>query len=113
MENNFQISYLNSFDLIEFEEHLKNTSILYRFDPYSPLYYLILHFNLKLVSLEIILTRLCVFSMTAQIHHIQESRHRFFEIMLTYLIGKETQSQGNIVVSTSHVAQSASRDKIW
>ena len=51
------ISHLNSlFDSIKFEEHLKNTLILHGFDPYSLLYSLIREFNLKLMSLENVLT---------------------------------------------------------
>ena len=46
---------------IEFEEHLKKTLILRGFDPYSPLYYLIFYYYLKLVSLEYVLTRPRVF----------------------------------------------------
>ena len=58
--------------LIEFEEHLKNTLIFHGFDPYSPLYYLILDFYLILVSLEIILTRLQVFLTIAQKHIVSD-----------------------------------------
>ena len=43
----------------------------------------------------------------------EDPRHTFFEITLTYLIGKQAQSQGNIMVSSSLVSQSVSEDKIW
>ena len=67
-------SHLNSSsDLMEFEEYLKNFLIVRRFDPYSSLYYLILKYNLKLVSLEKKLTHLCLFSMTSPIHHRRSS----------------------------------------
>ena len=39
-------------NLIEFQEVPKNTLILHRFDPYSPLCYLIRDYFSKLVSLE-------------------------------------------------------------
>ena len=42
----------------------------------------------------------------------EDPRHTFFEIMLTYMIGKQTQSRGNIVVSSSHVSQSVFEDKL-
>ena len=54
--------------LIEFEELPKNTLILRGFDPYSPLYSLIRNYFSKLVSVEYILTSICVLSMTMQIH---------------------------------------------
>ena len=41
------------------------------FDPYSPLYYLIRDYFIKLASLEFILTRVDVFSMTLQIRFIK------------------------------------------
>ena len=63
--SNFSTKF--SSDLIKFEEHLKNTLILCGFDFYSPLYSLICDYNLKLVSLEILLTHLRVFSMTTRI----------------------------------------------
>ena len=43
----------------------------------------------------------------------KDPRHTFFEIMLTYLIVKQTQSQGNTGVSASHVSQSAFEEKLW
>ena len=39
-------------DLIKFEEYFKNTLIICGFDPYSPLYSLIIDYNLKLVILK-------------------------------------------------------------
>ena len=43
-------------------EYLENSLILCGFDPYSPLYSLIIDYNFKLVSLEYVLTCLRVFS---------------------------------------------------
>ena len=52
----FVISHLSSLsDLIEFEEDFKNTLILSGFDSHSPQYSLNRDYNLKWVSLEIIL----------------------------------------------------------
>ena len=55
------ISHLKfSFDLMEFEYYHKNFLILCGFDPYSPLYTLILNYNLKLMSLKFFDTSSCV-----------------------------------------------------
>ena len=69
------ISHLNSSsDLIKFQEHLENTLILYGFDPYSPLNYLIHDYFSKLVSLELFLTLIHVYSMIAWIRLIKYIR---------------------------------------
>ena len=60
-------------DLIDIKEHLENLLILYGFDPNAPLYSLILDSILNLVSLEIVLIRLRVFSRTARIRIISHS----------------------------------------
>ena len=44
---------------------LKNTLILHGFDPHSPPYYLIHDFNMKVLSLVIVLTCVCVYSTTS------------------------------------------------
>ena len=57
-------------DLIELEEYIKNTLILCGFDPYSALNYLIHDYLSELVSLELILMRVHVFSKTSRIRFI-------------------------------------------
>ena len=55
------------FDLDQILRTPKKTLILCVFSPYSILSYLIHDYNLKLVSLEYVLTRVRIFSMIAQI----------------------------------------------
>ena len=69
-------SLISLSDLIEFQGIQKNTLILCGFDPYSLLYYLICDFNIKLVILIIVLTRVCVYSTTARIHFVKSHTFR-------------------------------------
>ena len=68
-------SLISLSDLIEFQG-IKKTLILCEFDPYSPLYYLIHDFNIKLVSLVIVLTCVCVYSTTTRIHFVTSHTFR-------------------------------------
>ena len=68
--------------LIKFEKKIESILILCVFDPYSPLYSLIHDYNLELVSLEIFITHLLMFSMIARIRlvitcYINIIKHEF------------------------------------
>ena len=61
------IKFIIWFDQI-WRNSSKNTLIICGCDPYSPLNYLIRDYFSKLVSLELVLTCLCLYSMTSRIH---------------------------------------------
>ena len=71
-------------DFIEFKDISKFLLFLRGFDPYSPLYSLISDLIFKLVSLVIVLTRVCVYSMTAQNHLIKQPNGVFIYLCIYF-----------------------------
>ena len=63
---NFSLEFIIHFDQ-NFNKFFENTLILCEVNPYSPLYYLIHDYLSKLVSLELVLKSLCVYSTTLRI----------------------------------------------